>query len=403
MSTSFIYHAFGLRGYTHTRHEFLGGSIILRVTPKPKLVRCPNCRSHKVIKRGHYERWVKTLPIGMKPVWVVIPVPRVECRACGCLGRIDIKIADARRWHTHAFERYALALSCSMTLKDVAEYLGISWDTIKDIKKRYLSKKFAKPRLKGLKYIAIDEISIGAKKYLTIVLDLVRGIVVYVGEGKDAEALAPFWKRLRRSGARIEGVAMDMSTAYISAVLKNMPGTPIVFDHFHVVKLMNEKLTKIRRSLHHQLNHAGEKAVLKGTRWILLKNPENLDDKRDEKQRLEEALKVNEPLATAYYMKEDLRQIWGQPNKNEASKVLDDWIARAEASGIGLLMEMGRTMATHRYGILAYYDHPISTGPLEGTNNKIKTMKRQAYGFRDNEFFKLRILGLHETKYALTG
>lgn len=194
-----------------------------------------------------------------------------------------------------------------------------------------------------------------------------------------------------------------MSTAYISAVLTNMPGTPIVFDHFHVVKLMNEKLTKIRRNLHHQLSHAGEKAVLKGTRWILLKNPENLDDKRDEKQRLEEALKVNEPLATAYYMKEDLRQIWGQPNKNEASKVLDDWIARAEASGIGLLMDMGRTMATHRYGILAYYDHPISTGPLEGTNNKIKTMKRQAYGFRDNEFFKLRILGLHETKYALTG
>ena len=291
-----------------------------------------------------------------------------------------------------------------MTLKDVAEYLETGWDTSKAIKKRYLAMKFNKPRLKDLKYIAVDEISIRKNhKYMTIVLDLVSGIVVYVGDGKGAEALEPFWKRLKYSGARIEGVAMDMSPAYISAVLENLPGTPIVFDRFHVVKLMNEKLTKIRRKLHKQLSHAGEKSVLKGTRWILLKNPDNLDENKNEKQRLDEALQMNEPLATAYYMKEDLRQIWGQPNKEEAKKVLEDWIARAEVSGIGLLMEMGRTMATHRNGILAYYDHPISTGPLEGVNNKIKTMKRQAYGFRDKEFFKLRILGIHETKYALTG
>ena len=146
-----------------------------------------------------------------------------------------------------------------------------------------------------------------------------------------------------------------------------------------------------------------QKKVLKGTRWLLLKNPENLDEGRRETQRLMEALRLNEPLATAYYMKEDLRQFWEQPDKSTARRILKDWIARAECSGIRMLQGMAKTIAAHREGILAWYDYPISTGPLEGTNNKIQTMKRQAYGFRDMEFFKLKIFAIHEAKHALVG
>ena len=134
-----------------------------------------------------------------------------------------------------------------------------------------------------------------------------------------------------------------------------------------------------------------------------MKNPENLDPLRNEKQRLEDALKLNTPLTIAYYLKEDLRQIWRQTNKANARRVLADWIRRAEASGIRMLQRFARTLEEHRAGILAFYDYRISTGPLEGINNKIKTMKRQAYGFRDKAFFKLKILGLHQTKYVLVG
>ncbi len=102
-------------------------------------------------------------------------------------------------------------------------------------------------------------------------------------------------------------------------------------------------------------------------------------------------------------MKEDLRQLWNQANWAEANKYLTGWIKRAIASGVGMLKKFAKTLETHRQGILAYYSYPISTGPLEGTNNKIKTMKRQAYGFRDHEFFKLKVLGIHETKYRLVG
>lgn len=289
-------------------------------------------------------------------------------------------------------------------MQDVAELLGVGWDVIKDIQKRDLIKRFSKPPLGCLEYIAIDEISVRkAQKYLTIVYDLVGEVVVHVGEGRGMAALVPFWKRLKRTKARIRAVSTNMNNAYVRSVMDNLPGTPVVFDRFHVVKLMNDKLTKLRRQLFHTLNSPMQREVLKGTRWILLKNPENLNQARGEHSRLQDALKLNEPLAMGCYLKEDLRQIWGQPDKQSACAFLEDWIARAMASGVRPLIEMGRTLATRRPGILAWYDHPISTGPLEGVNNKIKTMKRQAYGFRDQEFFKLKIMCIHETKYALTG
>jgi transposase len=208
---------------------------------------------------------------------------------------------------------------------------------------------------------------------------------------------------VRRARAKIAAVATDMSAAYIRAVRDNLPGAVHVFDHFHVVKLFNEKLSAFRRNLYHQLDSDEARKILKGTRWLLLKNPENLDPERNELERLEEALRLNAPLAVAYYLKEDLRQIWMQPNKRTARRVLRDWLARARASGVRMLVQFADTLESYQEGILNYYDYRLSTGPLEGTNTKIQAMKRQAYGFRDKAFFKLKILGIHETKHALVG
>ena len=288
-----------------------------------------------------------------------------------------------------------------MTILDVARHLGVSWDVVKDIQKRDLSRRYAKPKLKGLRQIAIDEIAVAkGHRYLTVVLDLESGAVVFVGEGKGGDALKPFWRRLRRCRAKIEAVAMDMSPAYHDAVSTHLSEATIVYDHFHVIKLFNDKLSDLRRSLYHKAQDE-QKKVLKGSRWLLLKAAENLDPQRNEEARLEEALKLNKPLAMAYYLKEDLRQFWDQSGKRFAGAFLNDWIRRAEASGVKMLQQMAKTLESRRSGLLAYYDYPISTGPLEGTNNKIKTMKRQAYGFRDQEFFKLKILAIHEAKYAL--
>jgi len=404
MSTSLLYHGFGIHGYDYLRTRYQGGAIIFTLRQKREELCCPECGSMKVIRRGQVRRRFRTLPIGRKTVWLVLAIQRVWCLMCGTLRQVKVGFAHRRRSYTRAFARYALELSRHMTIKDVARHLGVSWDVIKDIQKRYLHTRFARPKLQKLKQIAIDEITIGkGRRYLTIVLDLKRGAVVFVGDGKGREALEPFWQRLSRSGAKIAAVATDLSPAYISAVMEHLPGTVHVFDHFHIIKLYNDQLSDLRRKLYHEAADRMHQRVLKGTRWLLLKNPENLDKGKNEQQRLAAALELNQPLALAYYMKEDLRQIWMQPDKASAALVLQDWVDRALASGMPMLIKFAKTLALYRRGILAYYDYPISTGPLEGTNNKIKTMKRQAYGFRDLEFFKLKILALHETRYALVG
>ena len=434
MSTSLLYKAFGVRGYHYVKTEYPGGRVAFTITRRRKRYRCANCGSADVIGKGKSLRTFRTLPIGGKPVELKFCVPRVECRHCGVVRQLAIGFADRRLGYTRAFERYALELSRQMTIKAVAEHLGVSWNTIKDIQKRHLHKRFARPKLKHLRQIAIDEISTGkGQKYVTIVLDLKSGVVVHVGRGKGGDALLtlawpmtegearfpggtpliraltmqrsikPFWKRLRASGAKIKAVATDMSPAYIEAVTTYLPKATLVFDRFHVIKLYNDKLSALRRALYRQLKDSMQKDVLKGVRWLLLKRPEHLDETRNEPERLQEALRLNEPLATAYYLKDALNEIWEQDDQETAAGLLMDWIVQAESTCIPILKGFARTLRIHAWGILAYYDYPISTGPLEGTNNKIKTMKRQAYGFRDPEFLKLKILGIHETQYALVG
>jgi len=404
MSTSLLYHGFGVHGYDYVNSKFDGGAVMFTLRPKAFELQCSSCQSRKIIRRGKVDRKFRSLPIGRKPVWFSLAVQRVECLVCGLVRQVKIGFANPRRSYTKSFERYALELSKYMTIQDTARHLGVSWDVIKDIQKRYLQKRFSRPKLKKLKEIAIDEISIGKRhRYLTVVLDLKTGAVVFVGDGKGADALDPFWKQLKRAKSKIDAVAIDMSPAYISAIIKNLPNAKIVFDHFHVIKMFNEKLSELRRQLYHEVNDILQKKVMKGTRWLLLKNPENLDPDRDEHRRLREALELNQPLATAYYMKEDLRQFWKQTNKMTATAFLESWIRRARGSDVRILKQLANTLASHKSGLLNYYDYAISTGPLEGTNNKIKTMQRQAYGFRDMDFFKLKIMALHQTKYALVG
>lgn len=404
MSTSILYHGFGVRGYEYVRTEYAEGEIWFTIEQPREALRCPLCDSAEVHRRGAECRTFRTVPIGRKAVLLMLPVARVECPACEVVRQVTVSFAEPRRTYTKSFARYALELSRHMTIQDVAQHLGVGWDLIKEIQKTDLQRRYAKVPLKKLWEIAIDEISIGGgHRYLTVVLDLRRGAVVFVGEGKGSEALEPFWQRLGRRRHKIQAVAMDMSEAYIKAVAEHLPNAKIVFDHFHIVKLLNDKLSELRRELFREATDKLHKDVLKGTRWLLLKNPEHLDPQRNERQRLEEALELNAPLATAYYLKEELRQLWLQPNRTAARTFLASWYARAMASGIRILQQFARTLLAHSWGILNYFDFYISTGPIEGTNNKIRTMQRQAYGFRDQEFFKLKIYALHETRYELVG
>ena len=191
-----------------------------------------------------------------------------------------------------------------------------------------------------------------------------------------------------------------MSAAYWSAVLDHLPDAALVFDKFHVIKLMNERLDDLRRQMVREAEGPFKRRI-KGTRFLLLRNPENLSEEQIPK--LDRALKLNEPLLLGWYWKEELRELWSQPSRRQMEVFLKDWCQKADQTTIGQMMKMAKRLRTHATGILAYARHPITSGKLEGINNKIKTLTKRSYGFHDENFFILRLLSLHHSKYKLLG
>jgi transposase len=405
MSDWMLYHVWGIRGYKVSKCEKVDRErVLVMMEATSQVLRCPRCGTKEVIRKGTNSRlWLGT-PVGGKKIYFGAQVPRVRCDRCGITRQVRVSFAEEKRRHTRQFERYALELAQITTTAHAAEHLSVSWDTVRDIEARHLGKKYAKPKLKHLKQIAIDEIYLGKSvKFLTVVLDLESGAIVYVGRGKGAEALDPFWKRLAGSKARIAAVAADMSPAYALAVRKHLPDAVLVNDRFHVVKLYNEMLTELRRELYREAKTQLEKDVLKGTRWLLLKRIDNLDVDRGEPAKLLRALELNQSLSVAYYLKEDLNEFWEQRDKAAATRFLDSWLDDAERSGIRQVQKFAKTLQQRRQSLLAWYDYPISTGPLEAVNNKIKLLNRQAFGYRDRDFFQLKLYALHNARYALVG
>lgn len=396
MNSSFLYHAWGLYTLECTREEYKGNTIILHVQTKKRMKVCPKCGMQHFVKNGYRMRDFIGLPIGGRKVIIRMKVQRYKCKDCDFDQQERIPFATGSRSYTHRFAKHVVDLLRGMTLRDVSNHLGVSWDMVKEIHSTYLERRYNPPSLVGVENIGIDEFA--TKKghvYKTIVVDLDSGRILHVGDGKGTDALTGFWKKVKRKGVRIRNVATDLSVAFIASVMENCPDATLVFDHFHVVKLMNEKLDDIRRKVYSMEKDVNKRKVIKGTRYLLLASGADIFDGRN-KNRLDNALAMNEPLSKAYYLKEQLREIWTQPTKSMAEEVFYDWVKQAEQSKIPQLMKMAITMKTFRRGILAWYDCHISTGKVEGINNKIKVMKRNAYGFRDDWYFTLRLYALHD-------
>ena len=160
MSTSLLYHAFGIRGYQYIRTDYRLGQTIFTIRQDLASCRCSACGSPRLHSRGQVVRRFRSLPIGHRPTFVDLPIPRVECQSCGLVRQVEVPFADPRRSYTSSFERYALELGRHMTIRDVAAHLGVGWDLIKEVQRRDLRRRFAKPKLKHLRHIAIDETAV---------------------------------------------------------------------------------------------------------------------------------------------------------------------------------------------------------------------------------------------------
>lgn len=398
MNSSFLYHAFGLQGLKCTSEQYKGKTLVLNVEYRKRQKVCPKCGQRHLVKNGYRIREFLGLPIGSKKTVIRMKVQRYKCKDCDYDQQEHIPFATGSRSYTHRFAKYIVELLKIGTLKDVANLLSVGWDMVKEIHSTYLQNHYSPPSLKGVENIGIDEFAVRkGHVYKTIVVDLDTGRIIYVGNGKGMDTLDDFWKKVRKKGIVIKNVATDLSAAFISSVMENAPQATHVFDHFHVVKLMNEALDDIRRTQYNEEKDLNKRKVIKGTRYLLLRNGKDVFDS-EYKTRLDNALAMNEPLSKAYYLKEGLREVWQQTTKEQAETVLMDWVKQAQGSKIKQLVKMANTMMAYRTGILAWYDCHISTGKVEGINNKIKVMKRVAYGFRDEEYFKLRLFALHDCR-----
>lgn len=403
MRVSFLYHAFGVREQECSGVRYEDKRIILQLQTREEKLRCPCCKSKDIICSGSHIRTIRSVPLGSKEILLEMKFQRIGCKSCGCIRQENVHFVTGKQRYSSKFKKLVVELSRIGTIKDVANHLHVSWDTVKEIQKNYLYRHYNNPDFSGVRYIGIDEFAVAkGHVYKTIVVDLETSRIIYIGDGKGMDALDDFWKKVQKTGIQIEAVATDLSPAFIASVMSNAPDAVLVFDHFHVVKLMNDSLDELRRSLYREEKDLNKRKVLKGTRWLLLCNGKDMNDEKC-KNRLENALELNEPLMKAYYLKESLREIWMQTDKKKGEEVLDKWLEQAYQAKIPILTKFANTLKAHRWGILNWYDHHISTAKLEGINNKIKTMKRQAYGYRDQKFFELKILGLHDKKYAFVG
>lgn len=303
--------------------------------------------------------------------------------------------------YVRSFALTVLDLLSFGTIHAVGRYLHVGWDLVKEIHKSKLRKLYRRIPLHKVRYLGIDEFSLRkGHDYMTIFIDLKRGRILHAVEGKSKQDIHPFLEQLARRAKNLQAVAMDMSNSYYWAVKETLPKTEIVFDHYHIAALMNHAIDDLRREQQRELEDSDKKTI-KGSRFLLLRNYESLQP--NHKARLDELLDVNKPLFIIHSMKEQLRLFWEKPDRKRAAAFLYTWCQDASSSGIKQLVKIAKTLSEYRKGLLSYFTHPITSGTVEGIINKIKTIKRQAYGFRDIEYFTLRLYHLHTQRYALSG
>lgn len=386
---------FGFRGMVISSTEIFEDdktiTIRLNRDKRRKKSCCSQC-GHIAPREFKARKTIRDLPMCGYDILLDCEIWAVKCPACNRRVREKLDFVDKCSRITVRFETFIYELVSMSTVIDVSNKYHLSWDTVKNIDKKYLETRFADIDYGELEYLSIDEIAIKkGHNYLSIVMNLKTGRVIWTGEGRKEEDINKFFATLTDEQKQgIEAVSIDMWPAYINSAARNCPDADIVFDKFHVVKKFSEIITKLRAAEYNKAADEKSKEVLKGTKWLLLKNKSNL--KTEAKKELKQLLELNKNLATAYILKEDLAHIWNYKNKTWCKKKIDSWVAMADSTGIRGIKAFVKMLKKHEYGILNHCNYQINNGKIEGTNNKIKTLKRRSYGFHDVEYFKLKIL-----------
>jgi transposase len=375
----------------NVHHEDASSALIYIEPDRRYKPLCHECRSEAAMvhSRNHI-RLIRDLNMAHAEVFLQVNYRKIWCDTCNKVRVEQMTFADAGQHVTNRMARYIHELCKKLTVKDVAEHLHIDPKTVKEIDKSFLEQSYGQGNYDDLRVLMIDEIAVHkGHSYMTVVADYFTGRVVWMDCNRDKRTLDGFFKNLTDGQKQaIEAVAMDMWEPYINRVKHYCPKAKIVFDFFHVVQSFSKVIDRVRRTEY--LRAKGKhREVLKGSRYLLLKNEENLND--EQRNRLAVLLEFNRTLGSVYILKDQLKLLYYYSDREQVRKALEDWCIMAEQINHPTVRAFAKRLRFFAYGIINHADYPIGTSMLEGINNKIKVIKRKSYGFHDDCYFILKV------------
>jgi transposase len=378
-------------GFQLTEQRILNDQELLIILEPDRSPCCSGCGLVVSQLHDRHRRRVRERDLFHYRVWLEVPVRRVACPRCGV--RVErIGWLDGRRHLTVALRGYVETLVRLLPVKQVAELVGLHWHTVKQIDKQRLQREVSEPDRSRLRYLLMDEFALHkGHRYATVVSCAETRQVIWLGEGRSRQAIRPFFAWLGEACARIEAVGMDMNTAFDLEVQKHCPQAAVVYDLFHVVaKFGREVVDRVRVDQANRLReNRPARQIIKRSRWLLLRNRQNLT--HEQVVHLDELLAVNQPLTTVYLLKTQLKELWYAPTRVAARERWHEWYRLAMESGLKPLIVFAKRLKPYLEGIIASARFRLQTSVLEGMNNRIKVIKRMAYGYRDTEYFFLKI------------
>jgi len=346
---------------------------------------------------GWYDRRtrrVRDLACADTRIYLEIEVRRVHCRCCGTVKRERLDFLADNPLYTKRFAHYVGRRCASAAIKAVAKELHLDWHTVKELDKQYMRAQLDRIGTPGPKAIGIDEISIRkGHTYRIVVSDLLRGRPIWFGGVDRSQAsMMQFYDWLGETKAkRIRLAVMDMWKPFRTVTNEKAPQAAILFDKFHVMRHLGEALDQVRKSEYARLT-GKDRRYIKGQKYTLLSHRENLD--LDGRKALKTLLAANKRLNTAYLLKESFGQLWSYEREGWARRFFENWRASLKWQRLAPYEKFAEMIERHWDGIAAYCqpENKVSLGFVEGLNNKIRVIQRRAYGLRDEEYLRLKIL-----------
>lgn len=383
---------------THFEFENRGDENILHLYCEHNhdYAMCPRCREISDSPHENKSRCVRDLDMGKWRVFLHFTGRRFYCEQCERAFTEGLVSVDPRRRQTRRFEQQVYQRCLSSTRKAVAEELWLDQTAVKGIFRRWAKKVVTAQRRQTVRVLGIDEISLKKryKQFALVISDLERRCVIAVLPSREKVHLEKWLSDLSETERKaIRVVSIDMWKPYRSAVRAKLPHADIVADRFHVMKQLNERLTQLRRAIQRQADEA-TKQVLKGSRWLLVKNRNELTP--EEEVHLMEVLNISPELRTAYLLKEEFRTIFEKINdRKKAELFLKAWLWKAVGTGNRYLAKFVSTLRNWWTEILQYFGERVTNGFVEGINRAIRVLINRAYGYRNFDNFRLQVLAQH--------